>query len=424
MTGNLIERRVLQVARDRMTEAPVIALQGARSVGKSTVLAQLAAVHGVRVIDLDDPTERARAKASPSDIVDGADPVCIDEYQHVPEVLQAIKAQLNRRHTNGRFVITGSSSFWVLPKGTQSLTGRIQLLEIMPFSQGEIDGIREDFLDLVFADPEHFRHGTSGTTREAYAERVCRGGLPLAINESQRTRARFYNSYVGTSLARDVRDLARVRQINVLPRLLERLASQSGQLLNITKAAQASEIEPRTADNYARLLEALFLVRRFPAWGRTLRSRANKAPKVHLVDSGLAAHLLGITPQKLERRDPATLSEYGHLLETFVVDELLKQASWRDDIRSVGHWRTSDGQEVDIVMERFDGSVICFEVKAAREVNAKDTAGLYAIRAALGDQFHAGFVLTTGEQSYRHDDRIYICPIDRLWATDSQHDDT
>ena len=273
MTGNLIERRVLQVARDRMTEAPVVALQGARSVGKSTVLAQLAAEHCVRVIDLDDPTERARAKASPSDIIDGADPVCVDEYQHVPEVLQAIKAQLNRRHADGRFVITGSSSFWALPEGTQSLTGRIQLLEVMPFSQGEIDGTKEDFLDIVFADPEHFRRGKSETTREAYAERVCRGGLPLAINESQRTRGRFYNS-------------------------------------------------------------------------------------------------------------------------------------------------------IDIVMERFDGSVICFEVKAAREVDTKDTAGLFAIRAALGDQFHAGFVLTTGEQSYRHDDRIYICPIDRLWATNSQHDDT
>ena len=183
----------------------------------------------------------------------------------------------------------------------------------------------------------------------------------------------------------------------------------------MSKAAHAANIEPRTADNYVRLLESLFLVRRLPAWGRTLRSRANKAPKIHLVDSGLAAHMLGITPQKIDARDPAKLSEYGHLLETFVVGELLKQLSWQDAIYSVGHWRTSNGQEVDLVIEDDGGNVVAFEVKASRDVNYKDISGLVALRSALGDQFRAGFLLTTGEFSYQYEDRIFVCPIDRLW---------
>lgn len=398
-----------------MRESPVVALQGARSVGKSTVLRLIAEEHGVEVIDLDSEIERRRAEASATDLVEGESPVCIDEYQRAPGVLQAIKAQLNRQHTNGRFVLTGSSSFWALPRGTQALTGRLHLMEIMPLSQGEIDGVREDFLSVALEEPSRLESAAGTTTRNEYAQRICRGGLPIAVSASGRARDRFFRDYVGAELARDVLDLANVRQVNVLPRLLDRLAAQSAQLLNVTKAGAAAGLEQRTADNYVRLLEALFLVRKLPAWGRTLRARAAKAPKLHLVDSGLAAHLLGITAEKLERRDAATLTEFGHLLETFVVGELLKQASWHDDIDHVGHWRTSDGAEVDLVVESFDGDIVAFEVKAHQEAGNRDASGLRTLRDSLGDKFRAGYVLNTGPVAYRLDDRIAVVPIDRLW---------
>ena len=418
MPSELIDRRILSVVADRMTEAPVVLLQGARSVGKSTVLAQLARQYDVEITDLDDPSVRARVAASPSDAVVGPPPVCIDEYQHVPELLQAIKAELNKQHDNGRWLLTGSASFWAMPKGTQSLTGRIQLVEVMPFSQGELDGTYEDFLDVVLTDPAAFAVAKRSTTeRDEYEQRACRGGMPLAVHVDARRRANFYRSYLGASLARDIRDLSLVRQINVLPRLMERLAAQTGQVLNTVKASTGAGVEPRSGDNYVRLLEALFLIRRLPAWGRTLRSRTAHSPKLHVVDSGLAAYLLGITAEKLARRDPAALSEFGHLFETFVVGEILKQASWRDDIREVGHWRTHNGQEVDLVTETDDGSVVGFEIKAGREVDQKALRGLVTLRDALGDQFRAGFFLNTGTEAYRIDDRIYVCPIDRLWQT-------
>ena len=128
-------------------------LQGARSVGKSTVLAELARRHDVEITDLDDVAVRARVQSSPSDAVRGPSPVCIDEHRHVPELLQAIKAELNQRHDDGRWLLTGSASFWAMPRDTQALTGRLQLLEVMPFSQGELDGVQEDFLDLALAEP-------------------------------------------------------------------------------------------------------------------------------------------------------------------------------------------------------------------------------------------------------------------------------
>jgi uncharacterized protein len=412
---DLIDRRLISVARERMHEIAVLALQGPRSVGKSTVLRQLASEHHAEIIDLDDTTQLELVRVSPTDFVGGTGPVFIDEYQRVPAILQAIKAELNTRYAPGRFVLTGSTTFDKLPRGTQSLTGRIQYLEIMPLSQGEIDGVEEDFVDTAFADHDQFRAQASTTSRTDYIARACRGGLPVAVRSTATARGRWFDAYVASSLAGDVPELSRLRQTVVLPRLLERLASQTAQVLNVTKAAAAVEIEGRTADAYVQRLADLFLVRKLPAWGRTLRARTGRAPKVHVVDSGLAARLLGLTPAKLERRDPATLTEFGHLLETFVVGEVLKQASWSDDSISAGHWRTHDGMEVDLVLERWDGAVVGIEVKARSETNTRDFAGLRALRDTLGPDFVAGFVLTAGTHGGRHDDRLYTTPIDRLW---------
>ncbi len=139
-------------------------------------------------------------------------------------------------------------------------------------------------------------------------------------------------------------------------------------------------------------------------------------PKVQVLDSGLAARLMGVTPERLARLDPAAITAFGHLFETFVVGELLKQASWGTGIASIGHWRTHDGQEVDLVIEHDDGAVTAFEVKAAAGVDHSDARGLRALRDILGDAFNAGFVLNTGEVTYRLEDRIIVAPADRLWS--------
>ena len=193
--------------------------------------------------------------------------------------------------------------------------------------------------------------------------------------------------------------------------------AQTAQVLNMAAAGRGAGLEPRTAETYTKLLEDLFLVRRLGAWGRTLRARTAASPKIHVLDSGVAARLLGLSPARLGRLDPAALSEFGHLLETFVVGELLKQASWNSDIATVGHWRTHDDHEVDLVIERHDGAVTAFEVKAAARITARDARGLRALRDALGDTFNAGIVLHTGDLTYRLDDRIIVAPIDLLWSS-------
>jgi predicted AAA+ superfamily ATPase len=215
---------------------------------------------------------------------------------------------------------------------------------------------------------------------------------------------------------RDVLELSRIRQRELLPRLLGRLASQTGQILSMGNAARAVGLKPSTAESYTRLLETVFLIHRLPAWGRTLRARAVASPKVHMVDSGLGARLLGLTDVKLARNEPAAVTEFGHLLETFCVNEILKQLSWLDDSRIVGHWRTHDGAEVDVVIEDADGTITGIEIKASGRVTSTDTAGLRALRSTLGKRLRAGIVLHTGPSAYTIDDRIYALPIDRLWT--------
>lgn len=414
----LIGRRIERVVQRRLADEPVLGLHGPRAVGKTTLLRSLAATHGTEVIDLDDLATREAVAADPATFVSGQAPVCIDEYQHVPLVLDAIKAELNRDGSPGRFVITGSTRHAAVPQAAQALTGRLHLMTVYPLSQGEIAGVDEDLVETLFAEPRAtVTAKPSATTRADYVARVVAGGFPPALRRAAASaRARWFDDYVRLCLERDVAELARIQQKAALPELLARLAAQTGQVLNIAGAGEAAGLKKRTADNYTKLLEALFLVYRLPAWGTTLRARAAALPKLHVVDSGLAARLLRLTTEKLARADATALQQFGHLLETFVVGEVRKQVSWMDGIAGVGHWRTHDGAEVDLVLERDDGSVVALEVKAGARVVGKDLAGLRVIRDALGDAFLAGVALYTGSRSYTAEDRIHVLPVDRLWT--------
>ncbi|EAP97889.1 hypothetical protein JNB_13033 [Janibacter sp. HTCC2649] len=414
-----IERRLSPLLTERAEVEPVIALHGPRSVGKSTILTTFAQAHGVPVIDLDDPATRDAVVSNAASAVNEHTPLCLDEYQHAPVVLDALKARLNREGAQpGTAVLTGSTRQDALPRTAQALTGRLHAMTIWPLSQGEIDGTVENLLPALHADPVSAvgAHPTSRTTRADYVARVCSGGFPLALRRPVgATRNRWFDDYITQSIERDALELARIRQRQVLRDLLGRLAGRTGQVLNLSAASQGLDLARTTAEEHTRLLEDLFLIERLPAWGKTLRARTVASPKVHVVDSGVAARLLKVSPDKLASLDPTALTEFGNLLETFVVGELRKQASWLDEPVTVGHWRTHDGDEVDCVMEFDDGRILAFEIKANERVAGSDLKGLRTLRAALGDRLIAGIAFSTGARSYTYEERIHVMPVDRLW---------
>ncbi len=402
-----------------MRDDPVLLLEGPRSVGKSTLLGEIAKAIDAALVDLDSPEVRSVVESDPASYVPPGQRVCVDEYQKAPVILDAIKSELNRETIPGQYVLTGSARYDSLPPAAQALTGRLTTLPVYPLSQGEIDNHEERYVKQLFDDPRALIDGypSSTTDRNEYAERIVAGGMPLAFTRPAGTsRNRWFDNYVRLTLQRDVRELSSIHQNDQLERLLLRLAGQTAQSLNLQSAASESDLARPTAERYLNLLEAVFLVYRLPAWGKTLRARVSKKPKLHVLDSGVAARLLKLTPEKLNRKDPTSMAHYGHLLETFAVGELLKQASWIPNVAATGHWRTRDQDEVDLVIEHDDGTVLGFEIKAARRVTAGDTRGLLKLQEALGRPF-VGVVLYTGERSYELDDDLYAMPVDALWSS-------
>ena len=317
----------------------------------------------------------------------------------------------------GRYLLTGSTRYDTLPLASQSLTGRAHVTTMWPLSQGELRERRETALDALVSDPgARVTAEPSLTSRQEYEDMVLAGGFPLALARVPgRSRDRWFRDFVNLVIARDVLEVRKVRQRQVLPQVLRWLAGQTGQVLNISHVADAVGLEVSVVRDYIGLLEAVFLVHRLEAFGRSVTNRATRTPKIHAVDTGLAAFLLGVTGQKLQARTPAALTQFGHLVESFTVNELLKQSGWSQQAVSFSHYRTRDQQELDLVMETDAGMVAGVEVKAAATVKDSDFAGLRALRERLGEDFAGGVVINLGKRSYTYEDRLHVLPLDTLW---------
>lgn len=413
----IISRRLSPIVRQRLNETPVLLLEGPRSVGKSTLLKDLISSEEQTIYDLDHAQFRQLARQNETALVEGVSPVIIDEYQRVPTLLDAIKATLNRETRPGMFVLAGSASYDSLPKGTQALTGRVQRLPVMPLTQTEIDGTDNQLIERAFDSDIRHTATPAKSTREHYIDRVMRGGMPLALSAgSVDARNRWVQAHVQQSLERDAGEIRRIHRKADLRHLLTRVVGQTAGMLNVSKFAQGLESSRDTATTYIELLESLFLINTLPAWGTTVSSRSVSAPKVHVIDSGIGAHLLRLSGEKLRRLDPSSMTEFGHLLESFVVQEVIRQTTWMTSLVSAGHWRTRDNDEVDLVLERYDGAVIGIEVKAGERVESQQFAGLRKLRDRLGSAFVAGIAFHLGQVGYEEEDRLHSLPLERLWV--------
>lgn len=409
----MLRRNLLPVLRAALADTPVILLTGARQTGKTTLVRQIAAEPpGYGYLTLDDQTTLAAAQRDPAGFVAAlGQRSVIDELQRVPDLLPAIKLAVDQDRRPGRFLLTGSANVLAIPRVSESLAGRVELVQLWPLSQGEIEQRRDDFAAAAFA-PD-FALGRGGALRPAeLRQRVLAGGYPDAYRRSEPRRAAWFESYVTTILQRDVRDLSNIATLTALPRMLRLLATRIGGLLNMSDVSRGLALPNATAIRYLALLEATYLVRPVPAWSGNLGLRLVKSPKLFVSDSGLAASLLGLTAARLAR-DP---SPFGPLLENFVAMELVRQRTWSGVRFELFHFRTHAGREVDLVLENEAGQIVGIEVKSAAAVAASDCAGLEALAAAAGRRFVRGFVLYTGTQTVPLGERMYAVPVTRLWS--------
>lgn len=401
-------------ARTRIAEAledtRVVLMSGPRQSGKTT-LAQQIAGNGRRFFTLDDRTTLEAARRDPVGFLRGVDRAVIDEVQRAPDLLLAIKTEVDRDPRPGRFLLTGSANLMTVPRIAESLAGRMETVPLLPLSRAEILGTRPDFVDdLLAGRVPAVGHLILGPD---LVETVLCGGYPEAVARTRWTRRQdWYLNYADAIVQRDIRDIAEIGKLPILPRLLRMMAEHSGQLTNYSALGAQVDLNHVTTRKYVGLFESLFLVDTVQPWFTNRIKRLVKAPKLHFLDAGLLAALRDVTPDRVAQ-DRAT---FGALLETFIYSEILKIASWSDRRSAFGHLRDKDGTEVDIVLEARNGKVAGVEIKAAASVGADDFKGLRKMATALGDRFVQGVVLYDGDQVVPFGERLFAVPISALWA--------
>jgi predicted AAA+ superfamily ATPase len=417
----MIERALTPRLLDALDDRPVTLIIGARQSGKSTLaLAVANGARPARYLTFDDPPTLAAAAGDPVGFLAGLSAnVVLDEVQLVPELFRALKAAVDHDRRPGRFLLTGSAQVLLLPRLSESLAGRMEILTLWPLAQSEVTRTGGSFIDTVFAGypaGDGLRVGARSElpSGEDVRRLIVTGGFPeVRTLRDARRRDSWFSSYVTTILQRDVRDIANVDGLVTMPMLLQLLAARSATLLNVSELSRSAGIKLTTLNRYLALLEMVYLVQRLPAWAPNLGKRLVKAPKLHFVDSGLAAHLIGLD----ERGLGAAPQALGALLETFVVNELQKQLGWARVRARLFHFRSSDRKEVDIVIEDASGRIVGVEVRATATPGQADFSGLRALQEIAGKRFVRGLVLHLGEATLPFGKYLQAAPVASLWLS-------
>ena len=423
------KRNIYRCLMEALADTPVVFLRGARQTGKTTLARSLGEGEGDdarRYVSLDSATALVSAREDPVGFLSGAGrPLTLDEVQRAPELMLAIKEDVDRERAPGRYLLTGSANVLALPSIADSLSGRMEVLTLYPLSQGEIVGVREDFIAAAFSHA--FDAGELAArmavlppfARDDLLAAICAGGYPEVLSRmSERRRDAWFESYVMTLIERDARDISGVQDTAALIRVVSLLAARTANLFNQSEVSRSSGASNTTLSRYISLLEALFLIRFLPAWSNNLGKRLTKSPKLHLVDSGLAAHLCGASLSRL--RTDAALA--GHLFETFVAGELAKQSSWSAHSTSAFHYRKQTGEEVDLILEDRRGDVVGIEIKLAESVSGHDIKGLAGLRDTLGERFLRGFVVYAGRELLPLGERLFALPVRALWMESAERE--
>lgn len=407
----MYRRNIEPELRAAIADTPVVLLNGARQTGKTTLAREYARAQSIPYVTLDDATQLAAAKTDARGFLAGlGERAVIDEVQKAPGLFPALKLSVDEDRRPGRYLLTGSANVLLLPQISESLAGRLEIITLWPLSQGELQSQQERFIDGIFAKR---LPAVSPRAAVDVKEAALAGAYPEVVQRpAGRRRDAWFAAYITALLQRDVRDLANIEGLTEMPRLLSLLATRAGSLLNVSELSRSCGIPNSTLKRYLSLLQATFLLQPLPAWSTNPGKRLIKSAKIHLIDSGLSAHLAGVTRPRLER-DPGI---FGHLLESFVVGELRKQAGWSERRVNLYHYRTTTGREVDILLEDSAGDLVGLEVKAASSVERKDFLGLDALSEDAGGRLVRGVVLYNGNDTVAFGPRYVALPVSALWG--------
>ena len=397
---------------------PVVYVSGPRQAGKSTLVQQIADCHQpAEYVTFDEATMLGAAETNPESFLRAFEQnVVLDEIQMVPRLFRVLKLlvdeyrRTNQAGANGRFLLTGSASIMALPQLSDALVGRMSVLTLYPLSALELTKGEGSFLFRLLDNdfkPETINKNYKHTE-------IIRGAtFPEIRDKTDERRRQWFEAYITTILQRDVRQLANIAKLGILPNLLKVLAARAGGLINEAEIARTIDQNAVTTKNYRILLQMLHLSIDINPWFRNIDKRLVKAPKGYIVDTSLLCHLQQIDLEKAESYDPLV---FGRLFENFVVSELLKQLTSSECSAQIYHFRTSDNKEVDIVLEQPNGKLAGIEIKSRDQVTSSNFKGLRELYKQTGNDFVCGIVLYRGNKIVPFGDNLWAVPVDLLWS--------
>lgn len=394
-----------------LEDTPVVTILGPRQCGKSTLAANLDPDR--LFISLDDAAYLKLALDDPQGFISELpERVTVDEVQRAPHLTLAIKRSVDHNRRPGRFILTGSANLLRLPQLADSLAGRMECLNLYPLSESEKAQAPGCFLARWLdgkIKPQFV--GSKEPESSSLPERLLLGGYPQACRRSIPRAQSWLHQYVESIIERDVQDVAQVKDGGDLAKLMVLLAERTATLLNVSELASTLGRARQTVENHLAILEKLFLIRRLPAWHQNATKRMVKTSKIHVCDSGLAAALSELQPEEWLTGRP----RFGHLLESFIVQQLIAQAGWTYPQLRFWHYRDKDKNEVDCVITR-GRRIWGVEIKLSQSVSRIDTKGLQKLASYAKDNFQTGIVFYDGNDILPlGDDRFLAVPIAKLW---------
>ena len=348
MYKRTLEKTVKEISKT----FPVLLITGPGQVGKTTLL-EMCKEKSRRYVTLDDLDVRQMAQNDPGLFIQTyKTPLIIDEVQYAPNLFSYIKMEVDKKKKDGMYWLTGSQKFHLMKGITESLAGRVATVDLLGFSQSEIDGYAEEQIPFMPTQEwiEKNRFKGSKNVMEIYTQ-IWLGSYPkVNDNSDKKTRERFYSSYIQTYINRDVKDILNVSDNTAFYNFISAVAARTGQLLNYSDIARDVGIDVKTSKSWLSVLETSGLVYLLKPYYSNLTKRLVKAPKVYFLDTGLCTYLTRwIDHESLEK---GAMS--GAILETYMFIEILK-SYWHNGLEPhFYYYRDTDQKEIDLVIEAGD----------------------------------------------------------------------
>ena len=393
-------RRAMEVRRG-------VHLTGARQCGKTT-LAEYISAGGMKHISLDEQMYLKSAKSDPSSFVERPDgkPLVIDEIQKAPELLDAIKVQLDHNNEKGQFLLTGSSNLRFMKSVKDSLAGRLKTVRLRTLSLGELRGTAGNFLEVAFA--QKYPAELPKLDKRGVISLAFKGGYPEAMDLDAHDRRGWFEDYLSDLLVKDIKELTEIRKVSSLRKVAEWLLAYTSRFFDMKDLCLQARIAKETADGYLEALKALYVFDGLEPWAKSDYAKIGKRTKYFAADPGLVANLLGWNEERTFYDDDAN----GKLVETWVYHELAALIDKSMEYKMT-QYRDSDKREIDFVIERDDGATLGIEVKAGG-ASPEDFRHLKWFSANLASGPFVGVVLHSGKEVLPFGPNMYAVPLTAL----------